>query len=74
MNRNIRRGRGKFTASSSEIQPTFHQANVRLIAAAPDLLAACEIALADLKDGGNDDGKAGDALKAAIALVRGDAA
>lgn len=36
-----------------------------------ELVYACEVALADLKDGGNDDGEAGEALKAAIAHARG---
>ncbi len=42
------------------------QANARLIAAAPDLLAACESALALLGNPG-DDGPVSTALRAAIA-------
>lgn len=33
------------------------------------LVEACEIAWADLCDGGNEDGEAGDALKAALTLA-----
>lgn len=42
-----------------------------LIAAARDLLAACEMALANLKDRNCEDGETGDALRAAIVKAKG---
>ena len=48
------------------------EANAQLIAAAPELLSACETALECLVDWDRDDGEAGDALRAAIAKAKGE--
>jgi hypothetical protein len=44
----------------------------RVDEAKEELICACEVALADLQDGGNDEGEAGAALKSAIAHARGE--
>lgn len=47
------------------------QEDARLIAASPDLLAACEFALECLVDWDRENGEAGDMLRAAIAKAKG---
>ena len=47
------------------------EANARLIAASPDLLAACEFALECLVDWDRENGEAGDMLRTAIAKAKG---
>lgn len=49
------------------------QANARLIAAAPDLLAVAEVILDDFEESGADDGELARSLRAAIAKAKGTA-
>lgn len=49
-----------------------HEANARLIAAAPDLLAACELMLSSPKYGNAPSEAAVEAARAAIARARGE--
>jgi hypothetical protein len=75
-------GRNKHVASASAIYDDKGQfdgaeveANIDLIAAAPDLLAACEAALSLLNNIGKGNWAqtpAGDALRAAIAKAKGE--
>jgi hypothetical protein len=59
-----------FHQNTSDLPREERDANAALIAAAPDLLAACEAALADLRSTGADDGEVGEQLKAAITKAR----
>ena len=52
--------------------PFESEANARLIAASPDLLAACEFALECLVDWDRENGEAGDMLRTAIAKAKGE--
>ena len=53
--------------------PSQFEANARLIAAAPDLLDACDFALSILEALGNGKGDAANACRAAIAKAEGGA-
>jgi hypothetical protein len=54
-----------------DVDPRQHQANARLVAAAPDLLAACRLALGRLTDGTEISGVVATHVRAAIAKATG---